>query len=254
VSDRRSDRFEICAGLSLAAAFVACLSAPAAAAGLFDFLFGGGNTRPAPPPQPPVGGYYQGPQADPRAAYHDSNGLGPGAGASFDTGTGRATMFCVRMCDGRYYPIQQHSGASPAQICSAMCPASATQIFYGSSIDQASAPGVGPYTGTRSAYLYRKQLLPNCTCNGKDQFGLVTLDVNNDPTLRAGDVVAMKNGTTRAAGGGRVSIAVDSVNGIVGPDDTEAGDAPPVSAAPLPPPPVRVPGRPSTTSRSFTPQ
>jgi Protein of unknown function (DUF2865) len=254
VSDRRSDRyrFELCAGAALAVSLVACLSAPAAAAGLFDFLFGGGNSRPAPPPPPPVGGYYTGPQADPRGAYHDSGSLGPAAaGAPLDTGTGRATMFCVRMCDGRYYPIQQHGGASPAQICSAMCPASATQIFYGSSIDQASAPGVGPYTGTRNAYVYRKQLLPNCTCNGKDQFGLVTLDVNSDPTLRAGDVVAMRNGATKTAGGRAANIGLDSGNGIIGPDDTEAGDAPPVQ--PLPPP-ARVPARPSTTSRSFTPQ
>jgi hypothetical protein len=180
-----------------AMALVLVLGASPASAqglGLFDFLFGGGRSRQAPaaaPPPPPPSATYQ------RGDYGDSS-YGPSS-SRFDTGTGHATMFCVRMCDGRYYPIQQHANASPQQMCSAMCPASQTQIFYGSSIDSASAPGVGAYTNTRNAFLYRKQLVPNCTCNGKDVFGLVTIDVNSDPTLRAGDLIATKDGNTKTA-------------------------------------------------------
>jgi len=168
-------------------------TAPASAQGLFDFLFGGGRRQQpaAPSLPPPPSNTYQ------RGDYGDSS-YGPSS-SRFDTGTGHATMFCVRMCDGRYYPVQQHANASPQQMCSAMCPASQTQIFYGSSIDSASSPGVGPYSSTRNAFLYRKQLVPNCTCNGKDVFGLVTIDVNADPTLRAGDLIASKDGSTKTA-------------------------------------------------------
>src|SRR5262249_45000346 len=48
--------------------------------------------------------------------------------------------YCVRLCDGRYFPIQRHSGTTSAQTCSSMCPASATKIYNGSGIDHAVAP------------------------------------------------------------------------------------------------------------------
>jgi hypothetical protein len=33
-------------------------------------------------------------------------------------------------------------------------------------------------------------VVDNCSCNGKDAFGLAPIDVNSDPTLRNGDIVA----------------------------------------------------------------
>ena len=41
----------------------------------------------------------------------------------------------MRLCDGRYFPIQRHAGLSPAQACSSFCPASATKIYSGSTIE-----------------------------------------------------------------------------------------------------------------------
>ena len=32
--------------------------------------------------------------------------------------------------------------------------------------------------------------MTNCTCNGKDAFGLAKIDVASDPTLKPGDIVA----------------------------------------------------------------
>jgi Protein of unknown function (DUF2865) len=210
---------------------------PASAAGLFDFLFGG-SARPEPPaPVQQPGGTYAAPTFDPGQ-------LGPGPGATLDTGTGRATMFCVRMCDGRYYPIQQHSGSSPAQMCRTMCPAAATQIFSGGSIDYASAPSIGAYAGIANAYLYRKKLVASCSCNGKDPFGLVTLDIDADPTLRAGDLIAATDGTVKAA---RPAYASAGSAGAADPDVTGSLRSPaPASipvAAPAAPPPVAEPKR-----------
>ena len=46
----------------------------------------------------------------------------------------------------------------------------------------------------KTAYLYRKQIVPDCTCNGRDIFGLAPIDVKTDPTFRAGDTVATADG------------------------------------------------------------
>src|SRR5215475_5315001 len=39
--------------------------------------------------------------------------------------------FCVRSCDGKYFPLMR-GGTSPAQMCQAFCPASPTRVFFGS--------------------------------------------------------------------------------------------------------------------------
>ena len=45
---------------------------------------------------------------------------------------------------------------------------------------------------TRSAIATRS--LPGCTCNGKDQIGLAPVKIEDDPTLRKGDIVAGEDG------------------------------------------------------------
>ncbi len=52
---------------------------------------------------------------------------------------GRTTSYCVRTCDGRYFPLTMRGGATPAQICQSFCPASPTKVFSGSTIDNAIA-------------------------------------------------------------------------------------------------------------------
>ena len=46
--------------------------------------------------------------------------------------------FCVRSCDGKYFPLMR-GASSPTQMCQAFCPASPTEVFFGSSIDDANA-------------------------------------------------------------------------------------------------------------------
>ena len=43
-------------------------------------------------------------------------------------------------------------------------------------------------------------MVENCSCNGKTPFGLARVDVNADPTLRPGDVVATKTGLVAFTG------------------------------------------------------
>src|SRR5260370_19285505 len=75
--------------------------------------------------------------------------------------------YCVRLCDGRYFPIQRHSCASPAQTCSSFCPASATKIYIGNGIDHAVAPDGKRYSELATAFAYRKKIAPGCTCNDR---------------------------------------------------------------------------------------
>jgi hypothetical protein len=75
-----------------------------------------------------------------------------------------------------------------------MCPAARTKIYSGSAIDHAVSADGMRYADLNTAFLYRDKVVADCTCNGRDAFGLVTLNASNDPTLRPGDIVATGEG------------------------------------------------------------
>src|SRR5580693_5166395 len=168
---------------------VALAPQPASAEGLFDFLFGGlqKQQQKAPPPQAnffadPFG-LNQQPAAPPRPVA--SGGSGP--------------AFCVRSCDGRYFPLTARN-ASPAQLCQAFCPASPTKVFFGGNIDGASSASGERYADSENAFAYRKALRADCTCNGRDPAGLAPVDLTLDASLRPGDVIATTNGLVPYSG------------------------------------------------------
>ena len=113
---------------------------------------------------------------------------------------GPARGFCVRTCDGHYFPVQAHPGMSAADACHSFCPSSETRVYSGSDIDYATTTDGSRYADLSNAYRYRKQLVSGCTCDGRSAFGLAKVDVANDPTLRPGDVVATKNGLVTVDG------------------------------------------------------
>jgi hypothetical protein len=102
--------------------------------------------------------------------------------------------YCVRTCDGRYFPISAPSNESRAAICNNFCPASETKLVYGSSIDSAATEAGKPYSELPNAFRYRDEIVAGCTCNGKNTVGLASIKAENDPTLRKGDLVAAANG------------------------------------------------------------
>jgi hypothetical protein len=105
----------------------------------------------------------------------------------------------VRSCDGKYFPLMRGS-ASPAQMCQAFCPASATKVFYGSAIDGASSTTGERYADSENAFAYRKALRADCTCNGRDPAGLAPVDLALDNSLRSGDVIATTSGLVAYTG------------------------------------------------------
>jgi len=160
-----------------------------AKAGLFDFLFGGlfGQQQPVAP-----------------------------------QGSGAYASYCVRTCDGRYFPLPRTNAQASAQICQNLCPASETKVFSGAGIDYATATDGTPYSRLMNAFVYRQKIVAGCTCNGRDTFGTAAMKLEDDPTLRPDDLVATKNGLVRYTGVPGTQFA--------------AADNP---AAPSAPPPVR---------------
>jgi hypothetical protein len=107
---------------------------------------------------------------------------------------GGSQAFCVRTCDGRYFPISASDSQSRAASCNSFCPASETKVVYGGNIDNAATEGGKPYSELPNAFRYRNEIVAGCTCNGKDQIGLAPVRIEDDPTLRKGDLVAGANG------------------------------------------------------------
>jgi len=101
---------------------------------------------------------------------------------------------------GRYFPLTSRGGATPLQMCQSFCPASATKVFSGNSIDYAVGAMGERYVDTPNAFAYRKALKADCTCNGRDPAGLAPVDLSLDATLRPGDIVATSNGLVAYSG------------------------------------------------------
>jgi hypothetical protein len=178
--------------LGVAAALCAlALAAPAAHAE--DFLsalfgaFGGGRSHAPSVPLPfasegtPFAPQYT---TRPRAGYY-----------------GGEQAYCVRTCDGRYFPISASDNQSRAESCNSFCPASETKVVYGSNIDNAATESGKPYSELPNAFRYRNELVAGCTCNGTDQIGLAPVKIEKDPTLRKGDIVAGADGLMVAGRG-----------------------------------------------------
>ena len=169
-------------------------TAPAAAQGFFDWFSQRQDDRYVRqnpyyrPRQEPSPQRQSSTYSDPGPTMQERHG--PVSTPSIGGSTGRAVAYCVRLCDGRYFPMQRRSNATSIQLCNAFCPAAKTAVFNGSQIDHAVASNGARYANLANAFVYRQKIVPGCTCNGKDEFGLAKIDVKSDPTLKPGDIVA----------------------------------------------------------------
>jgi hypothetical protein len=103
--------------------------------------------------------------------------------------------YCVRLCDGRYFPLPAvHGKATPAKMCEALCPSAPTRVYWGGDINWSRASNGGRYTDLETAFKYRSEFARDCTCNGKDSVGTAAISLAADFTLRPGDIVARDDG------------------------------------------------------------
>jgi len=156
------------------------VAAPAQANDFFSTLFGGMMGQPSPPPS-----FFP---------FGNGEAGAPPVRRQRSASSGGRQAFCVRTCDGRYFPVSAANENARVETCNSLCPASETKVFYGSSIERATAAGGKSYSSLPNAFKYREQLVPSCTCNGKDPAGLAKINIENDSTIRKGDVVAGENG------------------------------------------------------------
>jgi hypothetical protein len=181
------------AALGLAALCALALAPAAHAQDFFAVLFGGPGDSPQPDPYirqpyaaeggPTVPRRIQAPRPRPVAS-------SPSSTAS----SGESQAYCVRTCDGRYFPLASSDTQSREASCKSFCPASETKVVYGSNIDNAATERGKAYSDLPNAFRYRKEMVAGCTCNGKDQIGLEPVKIEKDPTLRKGDIVAGSGG------------------------------------------------------------
>jgi hypothetical protein len=181
--------------LAAGATLVVCQPSTPASAQIFDFFFS--RPRPAGPPAS-VSAY-----ADPYANYNPTD-RDRGPPRESVAPSGPSVVYCVRLCDGRFFPIQRSHTVNAAQVCNSFCPATATKLFSGSRIEHAVARDGTRYAGLPNAFAYRERLVEGCTCNGRDTVGLAnTMTAADDPTLRKGDIVVTNNGFVAYNGGSR---------------------------------------------------
>ncbi len=191
-------------GTGLGVVTLLALPAPASA-GFFDRLFGSIGRAIERPVQAPT--------SDPFTSLLDHIGGGNGGDDHVRAeNAGPAKAFCVRSCDGHYFPVTAHAGMSAADACRSFCPTAETKLYTGSDIDYATTSDGSRYADLPNAFAYRKKLVAGCTCNGRTTFGLAHIDATTDPTLRPGDIVATETGLmafTGSGGGDRSNVSAN---------------------------------------------
>jgi len=97
----------------------------ARAQGLFDFFFDIFQSRS--PPQPQQNAY---PAPPPTGLGRIAPvPLGQESVTERSGSTGHSVAFCVRLCDGQHFPLEQLVNGTPAETCRAICPYSKTKVF-----------------------------------------------------------------------------------------------------------------------------
>ena len=194
------------AGLGFAV-FVGVVTAPvpdASAQGIFGSIFGNLGISPRPPARTYAPAYaptHASPGLDDRFASPDFGDRRPSA-----TVHGAGSAYCVRLCDGKYFPLPKAASSgqvSPVKVCSALCPRAATKVFNGSDPARSVASDGTRYDDLDNAFVYREKVVADCSCTGNGPGGLAQIDVESDPTLRAGDIVAHSSGLQVFNGSGK---------------------------------------------------
>ncbi len=132
--------------------------------GFFENLFGG-NFVPAPSAGMPLAGTYR--------------------------------TLCVRTCDGYYFPISYSTipgkFAEDEALCRRMCPAAEVNLFShrnpGEDVNRAVSLSGKPYAELPTAFSYRKQLNPACSCRAPGQSWADALRQGDDQSIERGDIV-----------------------------------------------------------------
>jgi hypothetical protein len=111
-----------------------------------------------------------------------------------------ARNFCVRTCDGYFFPLDgmQNKGEEARRsACSTACPGAETALYTtrpGEEIDDARTTGDSRrYGQLEVAFMHRLKLVEGCTCRRPNNVSPVEA-ARNDDTLRRGDIIVTETG------------------------------------------------------------
>lgn len=120
-------------------------------------------------------------------AFGDPSGSEPGAAAGGE--------FCVRTCDGYFFPLIRSARATKQESCAFACPSATVEYYHGGSIDSARNLRGQRYAELPNAFKYREQAIPGCACHPPGQSQQTSLRIaRKDPTAQAGDIVVGEGG------------------------------------------------------------
>ncbi|MBI5011506.1 MAG: DUF2865 domain-containing protein [Methylocystis sp.] len=183
----------IAGALAFALAFVSPLDALAQGE-LFDFLFGSD--------QPPAFSFHRSrramrahprqPRRAPKTSIHYAKPEPVGAS---ETDSMSGGGYCVRACDGYYFPLIKLPRISGQQSCEFACPSARVQLYEGASIEQARNAKGQLYSALPAAFSFRDKLTARCACNDPAVSRDYHLALSRrDPTLQTGDIVVGEKG------------------------------------------------------------
>ncbi|QGM98800.1 DUF2865 domain-containing protein [Methylocystis parvus] len=167
--------------------------------GLLEFLFG---PDPAPQPQiaPQRGRRDSAPARRVKGAVGDlrfarpKDGLPSGGGTGFSSEP-TAGGFCVRTCDGYFFPLIKSTRATRQQSCEFACPSAPMEIYDGSTIESARNHKGQRYSSLPVAFAFRDRANSACSCNDPaSSQAFFEKTARNDPTLQSGDVIVENDG------------------------------------------------------------
>lgn len=131
---------------------------------------------------------------------------------------------CVRACDGYLFPLGRLKAKRDLPVheaaCAAACPNAPTALYTlagrRSELDHAVSLTGQPYAELASANLFRTKRVAHCSCQ-PDGVAAAPLPIEQDLTLRAGDVVATQSSAdvvVRAHRGGFQVVDFRQAKGI----------------------------------------
>jgi hypothetical protein len=155
------------AGMLMAASVLISPDPARSEEGFFDFLFGGSRRW-----EPPSHSYEHPPAPAPLPGRIAPAPLGRESISEGGGTTGHGVAFCVRLCDGHHFPMENMVKGTPGETCRAICPYSKTKVYFGAEIGGAVAQDGQRYADLDTAFMYRKQLVDNAPATAGTRWAL----------------------------------------------------------------------------------
>lgn len=118
-----------------------------------------------------------------------------GADSEAVAGPSSGGGYCVRMCDGYFFPLIKSELATKLESCEYACPSAKVDIYQGATIETARNFKGQSYASIPTAFKFREMTTSGCSCNMPEQSQAVFLHMlRSDPTLRKGDIAFEEDG------------------------------------------------------------